>query len=69
MSKDDVIGCGMLVFFSALIGSAVFTIGWVHSERYHRHRWRAEAIESGVAEYRVDAKTGEVSFEWRTEHE
>ena len=53
---------GGIVVTILLFGLMVANPIW----QWHRGYWQAqeEAVEAGVAEWRIDSKTGEKSFHW-----
>lgn len=60
----DFIGiCGVI----AVIGLLIFARSAGGHSR-GTQEMQVKAIEAGVAEYQVDAKTGEVSFVWKVQH-
>ena len=58
----DALGCLAACVGIGIIAFAVFSIGWWHGRDYYRNQMRKDAIEAGVAEWRVDPKTGATEF-------
>lgn len=64
--RDELIASGIFIFFMAVTATVAGTLGYGSGEIDGRDGVRAGAIEAGVAEWKIDPKTGERRFEWLT---
>lgn len=64
MSKDDYFAAGGFCLLCAVL--ALFMWGaWGFGTEDGEAKARKEAIEAGVGEWTIDAKTGKRSFRWK----
>ena len=63
--KDDYVAPLALIFVGLVVAGTCVVLGWHNGAMATESQIRAEAIEHNVAEWRIDAKTGERSFCWK----
>jgi hypothetical protein len=63
--KDDYVALAMVLFVALVVAGTCVVLGWHNGAMATESQIRADAIEHGVAEWRIDAETGERSFCWK----